>query len=386
MKTPFHIMLIPTLGCPSHCAYCWSSEEGSPVMSIDTVREVAEWLKDFRDDPVTITFHGGEPLLAGAEFYREALPMLADSLNRQGCYFAMQTNLWKMTPEIAEVLAEHRVPLGSSIDGPLDLNDLQRGDGYFDKTMRGYEIARAHGLAVSFICTFTSYSVEHREEIVNFFLENGFTLKLHPALPSLRGTEPEKWALSPEKYGELLVYLLDCSLEHLGRMEIMNINDLCRGVFSRHGTVCTFADCMGNTFAVGPDGSIYPCYRFVGMPEYVMGHVRDRPTAEDLAASPAGQMMQAYKEYVDENCKGCSHIRYCRGGCPYNAIAPTGGEIRGVDPHCPAYTRIFDEINSRLNAEMFEGPSMMEMNPFASRRRRETKPGIMALMHRIVMR
>jgi len=122
------------------------------------------------------------------------------------------------------------------------------------------------------------------------------------------------------------------------------------------------------------------------MPEYVMGHVRDRPTAEDLAASPAGQMMQAYKEYVDENCKGCSHIRYCRGGCPYNAIAPTGGEIRGVDPHCPAYTRIFDEINSRLNAEMFEGPSMMEMNPFASRRRRETKPGIMALMHRIVMR
>jgi len=355
-------------------------------MSIETVREVAEWLKDFRDDPVTITFHGGEPLLAGAEFYREALPMLAAALSRQGCYFAMQTNLWKMTPEIADVLAEYRVPIGSSIDGPRELNDLQRGDGYFDKTMRGYEIARAHGLAVSFICTFTRHSVEHREEIVNFFLENGFTLKLHPALPSLRGTEPEKWALSPEKYGELLVYLLDRSLEHLGRMEIMNINDLCRCVFTRRGTVCTFADCMGNTFAVGPDGSIYPCYRFVGMPEYVMGHVRDRPTADDLAASPAGRMMQAYKEYVDENCKGCSHIRYCRGGCPYNAIAPTGGEIRGVDPHCPAYTRIFDEINNRLNAEMFEGPSMMEMNPFGSRRKKDAKPGIMALMHRIVMR
>ena len=71
MKNPFHIMLIPTLGCPSKCRYCWSSEEGSPVMSIDTIRDVVAWLKDFRTDPITFTFHGGEPLLAGAGFYRK---------------------------------------------------------------------------------------------------------------------------------------------------------------------------------------------------------------------------------------------------------------------------------------------------------------------------
>ncbi len=85
------------------------------------------------------------------------------------------------------------------------------------------------------------------------------------------------------------MYLLDKSLEHYGDMEIMNINDLCRCVFTRHGSVCTYVDCMGTTFAVGPDGSIYPCYRFVGMPEYVMGNVRDRPTPEDLAQSGPGK-------------------------------------------------------------------------------------------------
>ncbi len=68
MKNPFHVMLIPTLGCPSKCSYCWSSEEGSPVMSIETIREVVAWLKNFREDRVTFTFHGGEPLLAGPEF------------------------------------------------------------------------------------------------------------------------------------------------------------------------------------------------------------------------------------------------------------------------------------------------------------------------------
>ena len=61
-------MLIPTLGCPSRCSYCWSSEEGSPIMTIETVKETIAWLTNFRNDPVTITFHGGEPLLAGLNF------------------------------------------------------------------------------------------------------------------------------------------------------------------------------------------------------------------------------------------------------------------------------------------------------------------------------
>lgn len=385
MKSPFHVMIIPTLGCPSKCHYCWSSDEKSPKMSIETVREIAAWLKDYRSDQVTITFHGGEPLLAGAEFYRQALPILSEELAHLAPTFALQSNLWLLTPEMAKIFAEYRIPIGSSIDGPEEINDSQRGEGYFRKTMRGYEIARANGLDVRFICTFTCRSVERKEEIFDFFLERGFPLKLHPALPSLRSDDPKEWALEPEVYGDLLVYLLDRYLENLGRMEVMNINDICRGIFTRHGTVCTFADCMGNTLAIGPDGSIYPCYRFIGMPEYVMGNVYDRPTPDDLARSGAGRLMQAFKDYVDRECAGCAHIRYCRGGCPYNAIAPTDGEVRGVDPHCIAYKRIFDEITRRLNEEMF-GSGDDEMGEFGSPFGRRAKPGIMAILQTMAMK
>ena len=383
MKNPFHMMLIPTLGCPSKCSYCWSSEEGSPVMSIDIVREVVAWLKNFREDRVTFTFHGGEPLLAGAEFYRQALPLLSQELHHLSPEFAMQTNLWRMTPEIAQILDEYHVPIGSSIDGPEDITDSQRGKGYFEKTMKGYEIAKAHGLNVRFICTFTNKSIKYKEEIFEFFKKNGFVLKLHPALPSLRSENPKEWALEPDDYGNLLVYLLDKSLENIGVMEVMNINDLCRCVFTRRGSVCTFVNCMGNTFAVGPDGSIYPCYRFVGMPEWVMGNVRDRPTMEQLMESEPGRRMTAFSEYVDTACRDCSHIRYCRGGCPYNAMAPTNGSIEGVDPHCVAYKKIFDEISDRFNKEMFENP-VMEMNRFPSQSRKSARPGMMALMRAIV--
>jgi uncharacterized protein len=345
-------MIIPTLGCPSKCAYCWSSEVGSQVMSIKTVEDIVAWLKDFRNDPVTFTFHGGEPLLAGADFYRQALPMLSTKLEHIQPNFALQTNLWKLTPELAEVLSEYNIPIGSSLDGPQELNDLQRSEGYYERTMKGYELARSHGIQVQFICTFTSYSVQFKEQIFNHFLENGLALKLHPALPSLRSDEPDKWALSPEQYGELLVYLMDKYLENVNGIEVRNINGYCRCVLTKRGTVCTFVDCMDNTFAVGPDGSIYPCYRFVGMPEYIMSHVQDRPSQKDLSESAVGRLMRSFKECVDEECKGCKHIRYCRGGCPYNAMAPANGEIMGVDPHCLAYKRIFNEILDRFNQEM----------------------------------
>lgn len=375
---PFHVMLIPTLGCPANCSYCWSSEEKSPIMSIETIKEVVEWLKTFRGDAVTFTFHGGEPLLAGAEFYREALPLLVEGLSPRKIAFAIQTNLWKMTPEIAEIFAEYGVPIGSSLDGPKELNDLQRGKGYYDKTMRGYEIAREHGLNVRFITTFTSHSVKQKEEIFNFYLEKGLTLKLHPCLPSLKGDNPDKWTLAPEEYGELLIYLLDKYLENLGRIDVMNIDQLCKCVFTGRGTVCTYVDCMGDTFAVGPEGNIYPCYRFVGMPEYVMGNVYDRPSMADLAKSEAWKQMHQYKEYVDTACSKCAHIKYCRGGCPYNAIVPTDGEIKGVDPHCTAYKMIFDEINKRVNEEMFGGSGMDNM--FMPQTTKPSKSGIMSLM------
>ena len=373
----FHVMLIPTLGCPSNCEYCWSSEEGSPLMTLEIIEEVVEWLQNFRNEPVTFTFHGGEPLLAGYDFYKQALPLLAKKLGHLKPAFALQSNLWNLTPELAQLFAEYNIPVGSSLDGPKELNDYQRGTGYYEKTMKGYQIAEDNDLQVSFICTFTSHSIDFKEEIFNYFLENGLDLKLHPALPSIRDEDPEKWALSPEEYGELLIYLLDEYLDHVDEIQVKNIDHICKSIFTRRGAVCTFVDCMDDTFAVGPDGSIYPCYRFVGMPEWVMGNVRDHPSQEELANSEPWKFLQKYKEYVDENCKKCTYIKFCRGGCPYNALVESEGKIDGVDPHCTAYQTIFKEITKRLSKEML-GNATLGLDVQGSER--ETKPGVMALM------
>ncbi|MGC9516949.1 MAG: TIGR04083 family peptide-modifying radical SAM enzyme [Methanomicrobiales archaeon] len=371
----FHIMLVPTLGCPSNCSYCWSSEEGSPIMKIEIIEEVVEWLKDFREEPVTFTFHGGEPLLAGYDFYKEALPLISEGLSHLKPALALQTNLWLLTPEMAQLFKEYDIPIGSSLDGPKELNDLQRGKEYYEKTMKGYEIAKKADLRVSFICTFTNHSIKYKEDIFNYFLDNGLNLKLHPSLPSIRDEEPEKWSLSPEDYGELLIYLLDKYLEHMDEISVMNIDTLCKSAFIRRGTVCTFVDCMGDTFAIGPDGSIYPCYRFVGMDEYIMGNVKDRPTMEELNQSAPMQLLNEFKEFVDKECKNCTYIKFCRGGCPYNALAVSDGKVNCVDPHCTAYKAIFKEITKRATKEMLSSANLglgLESD--------KKKPSIMAIM------
>jgi len=161
----------------------------------------------------------------------------------------------------------------------------------------------------------------------------------------------------------------------------MNVNDLCRCVFTGVGTVCTYADCMGSTFAIGPDGAIYPCYRFIGMSEWVMGYVKDYPSLEELMNSQPGKRLTEFKTHVDSACADCRHIAYCRGGCPYNALARENAE--GIDPHCRAYKRIFDEICSRMEAETNESAVQTSISR-VSRVKRMTKPKVMSLIQRII--
>ena len=344
----FHVMIIPTLNCPSNCKYCWGSENNSPLMDKKIIDEIVEWLKDFRDDQVHFTFHGGEPLLAGYDFYKYALEKLSSLPNVEG--YSLQSNIWLLKPELIDLFKKYNVTISTSIDGPEAINDYQRGEGYFNKTMSNYQLAKEKGLNINFVLTVTDYSKDYSDELYDFFKENKMNLKIHAALPSLRGDNADHWALNQEEHGKLLIDWLDKYLYDLDKFSIMDLDHIAKSALRRRGTLCTFADCIGTTLAIGADGSIYPCYRFVGMDEYVLGNVANNPSFEDLKASDAWAKLQDFREYVDENCKKCRHVKYCQGGCPYNAIVGAGTS-KAVDPQCTAYKMIFDEVSKRANKE-----------------------------------
>jgi len=350
-------MLVPSLACPAGCGYCFGPHVGAEVMSRETLEAVIRWQRALADEgtdgegTLEITFHGGEPLVPGADFYRMALPTLRDGLAPRRVRFALQSNLWLLTDELCELFAQYGVSLGTSLDGPEAINDAQRGAGYYERTIAGIERARDHGLAPGAICTFTAQSAPAADEVFDFFLGKGLNFSLHAALPSLRYPAVRRWALPPAAHGELLVHLLDRYLDNLTRIKISTLDSMARSVSAGSGGICTFGDCLGKYLAVGPDGAIYPCQRFAGLADYRLGNVADCPSADDMAATPTWQAFAARQAQIAQECGDCSALAICRGGCPYNALVD--GSPEGRDPHCAAYKATFEHISDRALSEVF---------------------------------
>lgn len=291
--------------------------------------------------------------MCGYDYYARALPLLRQALGPK-VRFAIQSNLWLLTNRLCALFSEYCVSIGTSLDGPQPINDSQRGAGHFARTMAGIRLARQHGLGVGCICTFTPQSAPRAVEILDFFTEAELGFSIHAAVTPLANHRSHDWVLPPGKYGNLLVRLLDAYLDRLDRIRIPSLDGLGRSVSARQGSLCTFGDCLGDYLAVGPDGGIYPCQRFVGLAAYCLGNVAQQPGWDELAATSVWQTFRAREERVHEECGNCAHFDYCRGGCPYDALAASGGTFRQLrDPYCPAYRRIFDHITDRALDEVF---------------------------------
>ena len=382
-----HVILLPTLACPADCAYCFGPRGSGKTMSRDTLDAVVAWQRGFRssaaeggangaeetithaiglqsgdgpDERLQITFHGGEPLAVGSAWFRMALPRLRDGLGRESLRFTVQSNLWLLTDELCELFREHGVSVGTSLDGPPEINDAQRGVGYFARTMAGIELARRHGLPVGVICTVTSRSAPHVDEIFDFFVSQGLDFGVHSALPSIHHRDHDGWSLDAKSYGDVLVELLDRYLSSQSTVHVSTLDSMARSLSAGRGDICIFGDCLGEYPAVGPDGTIYPCQRFAGMAEFAIGDVGRRPRPAELGRSCAWRVFATREENIAEACGGCSYLPVCRGGCPYAALtAPQPMHEPGPrDPSCEAYQRTFDAITERAVAEVFSPGNM----------------------------
>ena len=368
-----HVMIVPSLACPAACSYCFGPHVGGGRMGSRALDETAAWLgAQTSQERLEVTFHGGEPLLAGAEFYRQALPRLRDAWQGGGVNFTVQSNLWRLDEATLDVFAQHPVSIGTSLDGPQEINDAQRGKGYFRRTMAGIEKARARGIPVGCIATFTAQSAPRWREVVDFFAAEGLSFSVHAALPVLGRPEDQPWVLAPDAYADLVEGLLGYYLDNLPRMRVETLDAMIRSVSAGKGGICTFGDCLGSYLAVGPGGEVYPCQRFCGSAQHCLGNVRQ--PFETLRQSPAWKTFESRQQRIAEECGGCEFLDICRGGCPYNALASGGEGFRqGLrDPYCPAYKRIFTWITERATQELFSDGNLAEVVE-----RPDGKPGLL---------
>ena len=69
-----HFMILPTENCQASCNYCFGPHTNGTVMMEEVFQATLDWISMINGKgEVDITFHGGEPLLAGIDFYKMAL-------------------------------------------------------------------------------------------------------------------------------------------------------------------------------------------------------------------------------------------------------------------------------------------------------------------------
>lgn len=343
-------MLMPSSECQACCTYCFGPNRG-PTMSFGIFDAVLDWIDKNTpsDQPFTLTFHGGEPLLVGFQWYQRTLPILRRRFGER-IAIQVQSNLWLLDNAYCALFNKHKVSVSTSLDGPDSINDRQRGPGYFRKTMAGIHTARKNGMNVGVICTFTKQSAPLYRRILDFFSERRLSVSIHAAAREPDGSDRERLSLSSEEYAHLLVNAFTYYLEHIDRLCIPTFDAMVRGVSRCKGGICTFEYCLGHYLTFGPTGSIYPCNRLANLPEWRLGNVKAQPSPADIAHTPSWKRLRGRELTIQKDCAECPHFPYCKGGCVYNAIS--GGTGRR-DPHCSAYQRIFAHITELALEEIF---------------------------------
>jgi sulfatase maturation enzyme AslB (radical SAM superfamily) len=130
-----HAILIKPLNdlCNLRCTYCYEGQEefrsrGELMSQVHLERILKEILNSPKRD-IQFLWHGGEPLLAGIDFYKHALDIQREA-NIHGIeiYNGIQTNGTLLNQKWIDFLAEHNFGISLSLDGPKFLHDQSRID------------------------------------------------------------------------------------------------------------------------------------------------------------------------------------------------------------------------------------------------------------------
>lgn len=360
---PINILIKPaSSACNMACKYCFYRDvaehreqafEG--MLSLQKMERVIRAGMEYADHSCSFAFQGGEPTLAGLDFYRGVVE-LQKKYARSGVeiHNAIQTNGMLIDEEWAAFLAENRFLVGLSLDGPAELHNLNRldtvGEGTFNRVMRAARLMEKHGVEFNILCVVTGRNARSVEKIYRFYSRQSFRwLQFIPCLDSLEQQRgEEKYHLSAENYGDFLIRLFDLWYEDLQHGEYISIRHLDNWLSILLGgqpEACSMTGQCAVQFVVEGDGGVYPCDFYV-LDEWRMGTVGESSFAEMQRGEVAARFIQASLR-VPDKCRRCRWYGLCRNGCRRNRMTLLDGEI-DRNCYCEAYQRFFSQREKQL--------------------------------------
>lgn len=358
---PVSILIKPaSSSCNMRCRYCFYADvsqrrevKNAGIMDADTHENLVRKAMEYAEGSVSFAFQGGEPTLAGLDFYRRHIRLI-EKYAKKGVSVtnSLQTNGYAIDGEWAKFFAENGFLVGLSLDGPREIHDLFRsdaaGNGTFGRIKRASEILAHSRVEFNILCVVTDYTARHADKILNFFIKSGFDyLQFIPCLDAL-GDAPERRALTPQRYGEFLRSSFDKYYDCFTRkrfLSIRNFDNYISLLLGRPAENCGMNGTCATYFVIEADGSVYPCDFYV-LDEYCGGNI-NRDALQTVRDSPPFRRFVEQSLPIDRACKTCKWFALCKGGCrryrePFADGMPT------LNLYCESFKMFFETCAVRL--------------------------------------
>lgn len=347
------ILLKPTEECNFRCKYCYHSDTGfvKGRMTIQMFEEIIKKTTVCYDN-INITFHGGEPLLMGYDFYQQALSIIdKNKLPGQSWRLAIQTNGFLLNEEYCELFKKYDVSPSISFDGPKELNSLRNRT---EEVTNNIVQLRKKGYKINLLGVITKRNIYHLRQFYEFAKSLGCPCKLNPVFKSGSAKEINDLLITPDDYIESLIDLLpiwlvdkdmDSHFDPLTSLTYM-------ALLKKHAPICENCGCLSKWIAISYDGTLYPCSRSYPQ-EYQLGNIKDLDNLSMAFNSPGFKKLIIGAIERRNYCKdNCDYYSICQGGCNNDSIL-NGNLARPAGFKCTVYKSIIPFIKDFISNNEF---------------------------------
>lgn len=352
--------------CNLNCRYCYylgkkTLYPGTDhfLMTDDILEKyIIQHIQASDKSNINFSWHGGEPLLAGIDFFRKIIkiqqkykPSGSKILN------GIQTNGTLLTNEWCSFFSSEGFIAGISIDGPGDLhnnNRRTREDGAtLQKVIRGYELLKQHGIFPEILCVVNADNVKYPLVIYNFFKQLGAKFITFLPLVEQQPESPDgvsNNSVTAQEFGFFLSAVFDEWVEKdIGKLKIQIFEEVARTAFNQEHTLCIFKENCGGVPVVEHTGDFYSCDHYVDRGHF-LGNITDHSLAYFLDSAGQKEFGQAKSLTLPRYCIECEVRSMCNGECPKNRFITTPDGEQGLNYLCSGYKYFFNHCRPFVEA------------------------------------
>jgi len=380
----FHLMAKPAgPACNLGCDYCFYREKKKFFSKDQTFRMsdeileayTREYIKSQPGNTVVFEWQGGEPTLAGLDFFQRALIFQKKYNAGKQINNSLQTNGTLIDAEWCAFLKKNNFLVGLSLDGPEAVHNVYRKDkkGHptFSKVFNALKMMQEHGVEVNVLATVNRESCKYPLEIYRFFREADVQfIQFIPIVERDADTEAQQlgiplagptsithletslavtpWSVEPNQYGEFLISIYNEWIAHdVGDVFVMNF-EWTLGVWAgaRPG-MCHVSRRCGQNLIMEHNGDIYSCDHFM-YPAFRLGNIMEGSLAEMVYSQKQIAFGTVKETALPVDCRCCDVLFACRGGCPKHRFAVTPDGEPGLNYLCPGLKDFFHHVQPTM--------------------------------------